>query len=246
MDIPGHPRIPAVIQNRVNGPRRTTLVANGCPVEMVEHVLAALAGLQIDNCEVHVDRAEMPGCDGSSQAFVDAIDQTEIVEQNALRETLRVANSIRVGDEESWIQAVPADADELELTYQLSYPCPAIGSQSFRSTVTPDQFQHNIASARTFVLLEEATQLQKLGLGQRVTYQDVLVFDDNGPLENELRFENECARHKLLDMIGDFSLSGFDLIGKITASRSGHRLNSQLVFALLQQIVKTHPIRISA
>jgi UDP-3-O-acyl-N-acetylglucosamine deacetylase len=73
-----------------------------------------------------------------------------------------------------------------------------------------------------------------------------LVFDDSGPLDNELRFADECARHKLLDMIGDFALSGCDLIGKFTASRSGHRLNSQMVFALLQQIVKTHPIRISA
>ena len=246
MDVPGHPRIPAVVQNRVNGPRRTTLVANGCPVEMVEHVLAALAGMQIDNCEVHIDRAEMPGCDGSSIAFVDAISQTEIVELDAVRKTIRVTDSIRVGDDKSWIQAEPVDSDQLELTYELSYDCPAIGSQTFNSIVDPHQFKHNIASARTFVLLDEATQLQKLGLGQRVTYQDVLVFDDSGPLDNELRFADECARHKLLDMMGDFALSGCDLIGKFTASRSGHRLNSQMVFALLQQIVKTHPIRISA
>ena len=245
-DVPGQPRIPAVVQNRVDGPRRTTLVAHGCPVEMVEHVLAALAGLQIDNCEVHVDRAEMPGCDGSSQAFTEALASAELITLDADRAAIRVESSIRVGDDRAWIQAEPSDTDEFELGYQLSYACPAIGSQVFQSKVNPDVFQREIAPARTFVLLEEATQLKEQGLGKRVTYQDVLVFDDHGPLENKLRFENECARHKLLDMVGDFSLSGCDLIGNFTASRSGHRLNSQMVFALLQQIVKTKPIRISA
>jgi UDP-3-O-[3-hydroxymyristoyl] N-acetylglucosamine deacetylase len=245
-DLPGNPRIPAIVQNRINGPRRTTLIANGCPVEMVEHVMAALAGMQIDNCEIHVNRAEMPGCDGSSEAFVKALEQTEIVEQHHDRQVIRVESSIRVGDDHSWIQAEPADSHEFELTYLLSYPCPAIGSQAFTSVMTRDRFRTEIAPARTFVLLHEAEQLQQQGLGKRVSYQDILVFDDHGPLENKLRFENECARHKLLDMVGDFALSGTDLIGKFTASRSGHRLNSQMVFALLQQIVKTQSIRISA
>jgi UDP-3-O-[3-hydroxymyristoyl] N-acetylglucosamine deacetylase len=245
-DLPGQPRIPAVIQNRVNGPRRTTLVAHGFPVEMVEHVLAALAGLQIDNCEIHVDRAEMPGGDGSSQDFVDALSNTQIVPLDAPRRVTRIQSTIRVGDENSWIQAEPVDGDQLELTYLMQYDCPAIGIQSFSSEITPDVFRSEISPARTFVLVEEAQQLQKLGLGKRVTYQDVVVFSDSGPIENELRFANECARHKMLDMIGDFSLSGTDLIGKFTASRSGHRLNSQMVFALLQQFVKTKTIRMSA
>ena len=102
-DLPGQPRIPAVIQNRVNGPRRTTLVANGSTVEMVEHVLAALAGMKIDNCEIHVDRAEMPGCDGSSLAFTDALAQTDVVELEAERRVIRIEAPIRVGTEDSWI-----------------------------------------------------------------------------------------------------------------------------------------------
>jgi UDP-3-O-[3-hydroxymyristoyl] N-acetylglucosamine deacetylase len=245
-DIPGQPRIPAVIQNRVDGPRRTTLVADGCTVEMVEHVLAALAGVQVDNCEIHVDRAEMPGCDGSSQAFTKAIDQTQVIALESERKVTRVQSTMRVGTENAWIQADPVESDQLELVYQLQYQCPAIGDQSYSSVVTPEIFAREIAPARTFVLIEEAEKLQQLGLGKRVTYQNVLVFDEAGPLENELRFVNECARHKLLDMIGDFSLSGTDLIGKFTASRSGHRLNSQMVFALLQQIVIDKSIRMSA
>ena len=250
-DLPGQPRIPAVIQNRVNGPRRTTLVAHGCPVEMVEHVLAALSGLRIDNCEVHVDRAEMPGLDGSSQGFVDALLQTEIVKLDAPRFAKRVTQPLRVGDEASWIEAVPSDKFEIE--YNLSYDCPSIGTQIFEAQVTPSVFKEQIAAARTFVLKSEADMLQQQGLGQRVTYQDILVFDETGPIENSIRFENECARHKLLDVIGDFALAGFDILGKFRACRSGHKLNSRMVFELLQQtslgsnqIVDEEKIRISA
>ena len=245
-DLPGQPRIPAVIQNRINGPRRTTLVAEGCPVEMVEHVLAALAGLKIDNCEIHATRAEMPGDDGSSKAFTDALSQAGRVVLEAERQTIRVTSSIRVGDENTWIQADPVEQDQFELAYQLDYACPSIGTQTYQTQVTPEIFAKEIAPARTFVLLEEAQELQKKGLGQRVSFKDILVFGPDGPIDNQVRFENECARHKLLDMIGDFSLSGTDLIGKFTASKSGHRLNSQLVFALLQQIGHTNTIRKSA
>ena len=245
-DLPGQPRIPAVIQNRINGPRRTTLVAEGCPVEMVEHVLAALAGLKIDNCEIHATRAEMPGDDGSSKAFTDALSQAGLVELEAERQTIRVTSSIRVGDENTWIQADPVEQDQFELAYRLDYACPSIGTQTYQTQVTPEIFAKEIAPARTFVLLEEAQELQKKGLGQRVSFKDILVFGPDGPIDNQVRFENECARHKLLDMIGDFSLSGTDLIGKFTASKSGHRLNSQLVFALLQQIGHTNTIRKSA
>jgi len=248
-DLPGKPRIEAIVQNRINGPRRTTLVANGAAVEMVEHVLAALAGLKIDNCEVLVNRAEMPGCDGSSGAFVEALLGVEVVALDALRPVIRVQREIVVGEGESWIKAEPI-SHGLELEYQLSYECPAIGSQVFNSKINPLTFQNQIAHARTFVLQHEAIQLQQQGLGKRVSHQDVIIFDDHGPIDNPLRYPDECARHKMLDMVGDFSLAGADLIGKFTASRSGHRLNSQMVFALLQQVVqpkhKTKQIRIPA
>ena len=246
-DLPGKPRVEAIVQNRVNGPRRTTLVGNGVAVEMVEHVLAALAGLKIDNCEVLVNRAEMPGCDGSSGAFVDALLRVDVVTLDALRPVIRVQREIVVGEGDSWIKAEPS-SQGMDLEYQLSYECPAIGSQVYRLMVNPLTFQNQIADARTFVLRHEADQLQKQGLGKHVTYQDIIVFDDHGPIDNPLRYSDECARHKILDMVGDFSLAGADLIGKFTASRSGHRLNSQMVFALLQQVVehKPKPIRISA
>ena len=213
---------------------------------MVEHVLAALAGMKIDNCRILVDRAEMPGCDGSSVAFTDALKKSTVVELDATKRVIEVNSTIRVGDEDAWIQAEPVDSNDLELTYQLDYDCAAIGTQSFTTTLTPASFLAEVSPARTFVLDTEAEQLKLQGLGKRVTYQDVIVFNTDGPIETELRYANECARHKLLDMVGDFSLSGTDIVGKITAHKSGHRLNSQLVFALLQQIVTTKQTRKSA
>ena len=230
------PRVGADIANRVEGPRRTTLVKDGCSFEMVEHVLSALAGLQIDNCEVISDRAEMPGMDGSSLPFVEALMKAGIVQQDAQRHVTRVIESVRVGDDHSWVQIEPSEGDRFELCYQLDYStCSSIGQQTYSSTFGIDDYRSSIAPARTFVLKSEADQLLRQGLGARVTYNDILIFDNSGPIGNQLRFSDECARHKLLDMIGDFSLLGTDIIGKFTAFKSGHRLNSQVVFELLRQ-----------
>jgi UDP-3-O-acyl N-acetylglucosamine deacetylase len=243
-DIDGSPRVEASIVNRVSGPRRTTLVKDKCSVEMVEHVLSALAGLKIDNCEVVTDRAEMPGMDGSSLPFVEALTKAGTVQQDASRKVTHVTESVRVGDNQSWIQLEPSEHNRFELCFQLDYPtCPSVGQQTFSSTLNLERYRASIAPARTFVLKEEADQLLRQGLGARVTYDDILIFDDNGPIGNELRFSDECARHKVLDMIGDFSLLGTDIVGKFTAFKSGHRLNSQVVFELLRQRGSEEPGR---
>ena len=109
----------------------------------------------------------------------------------------------------------------------------AIGRQSLQLAITPDVFRRELAAARTFLLEEEAQWLVARGLGTRATRQNVLVFDDNGPMENELRFPDECVRHKTLDLLGDLALTGCDLVGQFVAHRSGHRLNAELVKALL-------------
>ena len=246
-DLAGTPRIPAVIQNRVPGPRRTTLVDNGCAVEMVEHVMAALAGMQIDNCELCVDRAEMPGMDGSSIGFVEALLEAGREEQEALRDAIVVSSPTRVEEGDSWIQANPCRSDAPKFSYQLDYPHqPCVGAQSFSAMLREETFIREIAPARTFLLKSEAELLQQQGLGTRVTHQDVLVFDEQGPIDNTLRFSDECARHKLLDMIGDLALSGKDMYGEFVARKSGHRMNSQMVFALLQQVATENQIRKSA
>ncbi len=214
---------------------------------MVEHVMAALAGLQIDNCEVHVNRAEMPGMDGSSIHFVHALLAAGREQQESLKATLTVVAPVRVAEGESWIEARPVFDRSLRMTYELDYPhATAIGAQTYSVQPVPDTFIHQIAPARTFLLETEAEQLRLQGLGARVTFEDLLVFGDEGPIDNALRFPDECARHKTLDMIGDFALVGKDLVGDFTASKSGHRLNSQMVFALMQQLVIDYSIRKTA
>jgi UDP-3-O-acyl N-acetylglucosamine deacetylase len=229
-------RIPAVVQNRVEVPRRTSLRAQGASVEMVEHVLAALAGLQIDNCEVWVDAAEMPGLDGSSLPFVTALEAAGSVEQDAERQVLVIRELTRLGDDESWVEAHPPTEHGLSLMFRLDYGRGnPIGKQTFRTQLTPDVFRRELASSRTFLLQSEAEWLRSQGLGLRAGTDDLLVFDDEGPVNNSLRFSDECARHKTLDLVGDLALSGCDVVGRIVAHRSGHRLNAELVQALLRE-----------
>lgn len=233
-DLSPERRIPAHVQHRVETPRRTTLAADGAQVEMVEHILAALFGLQVDNCEVWVDAPEMPGCDGSGAPFVEAIKSAGTVDQAAPRRRLIVTDVTRVGNEESWVEARPVRGDQLALRYKMDYgPNNPIGRQSIELSVTPETFSDELASARTFIMKEEAEWLRQRGLCSRATHRDLLVFDDEGPIENELRFENECVRHKALDLVGDLALSGCDLVGQFIAHRSGHRLNAELVKVLL-------------
>jgi UDP-3-O-[3-hydroxymyristoyl] N-acetylglucosamine deacetylase len=227
-------RIAADVRRRVEMPRRTTLADQGTRVEMVEHVLAALYGLEIDNCEVWLNSAELPGLDGSCQRLVEVLREAGIVPQPALRRRLVVTEVTRVGDDSSWVEARPARHGGLSIRYRLDYgPDSPIGRETIELKVTPQSFCTELAPARTFLLAEEAQWLRQQGLGTRVTPQDLLVFGPDGPLENELRMENECVRHKALDLIGDLALAGCELVGTIIAHRSGHRLNAELVRMLL-------------
>lgn len=237
-------RIAALVANRFETPRRTTLAAEGATVEMVEHIMAALGGLQIDNCEVWVDSAEMPGCDGSSQAFLAALAAAGVVEQEASRAKLVITEITRVGNEDSWVEARPSRTLGLSLKYKLDYGSGGpIGRQTLELKVTAESFTRELAPARTFLLQQEADWLRQRGLGARVTSRDVLIFNDEGLVNNELRFEDECVRHKTLDLVGDLALAGCDIEGQIVAYRSGHRLNADLVRALLPGTSQAEPRR---
>jgi UDP-3-O-[3-hydroxymyristoyl] N-acetylglucosamine deacetylase len=235
-DLPQPVAIPALASHRIEIPRRTSLSVNGVTVEMVEHIMAALAGLQVDNCEVWVDQPEMPGCDGSALAFVEAIDSVGIVEQDVPRSYLVVRESTRTGDENAWIEAQTAKKNPLTLRFRIDYGNDNdIGRQTYELPITPDTFRKELAPCRTFMLEKEADQLVSMGLGKRVTPKDLLVFGQDGPIDNELRFEDECVRHKLLDLVGDLALAGCDLSGHFVAYCSGHRLNAELVKSLLAE-----------
>jgi len=234
-DLSPKVRIPARIAYRTETPRRTVLAVGQARVEMVEHVMAALAGLQINNCEIYVTAAEMPGLDGSSQPLVDALLKAGIHQQHAPRERLVVKQTLRLGNDSTWVAAEPPTGDGLRITSHIDYSgVSAIGRQTTRLEVTPESFAVNLASARTFVLEEEARMMRSQGLGDHLTYGDLLVFGEHGPIDNQLRYEDECVRHKALDVIGDLALAGCDLVADITAHCGGHRLNAELVDALLR------------
>ena len=233
-DLDPPQRIAADVRQRIEVPRRTTLAAGGVQVEMVEHVLAALFGLRIDNCEVWASAPELPGLDGSCQALVEAMAAAGIIQQNATRRRLIVTDITRVGNDECWVEARPAKTGGLQISYKLDYgPNNPIGKQTIELAVTPKSFQQELASARTFIMEEEAQWLRDRGLGTRVTSQDLLVFSPDGPIDNPLRFEDECVRHKALDLVGDLALAGCDLVGQFIAYKSGHRQNADLVRILL-------------
>lgn len=229
VDLPKQPRIPAAIELVVPQPRRTVLARGGASVEVTEHVLAALAGLGIDNCLIRLDAPEPPNGDGSARHFVDALLEAGIAEQYAWRASLRVPTVVSATQDEG-VSLTAAPGGGLRIAYRLDYGAAAIPRQTFVLDVTPETFRDGIASARTFVLESEVAELRSRGLGLRTTAGDLLVFRDDGSvIDNRLRFSDECVRHKILDCIGDFALAGADVVGEFHALRTGHQHNHDII-----------------
>lgn len=236
-DLPDRPEVPALVGHVVPSPRRTTIQRGQAHVEMIEHVMAALAGSHIDNCRIEIDAPECPGCDGSSRPFVEAFERAGIIDQDRPRKALVVERSFTIREGNAILAAHPGSGDNLTLSYHLDYGSGSvIGNQSFLLDVTPASFRGELAASRTFLLETEARALQAAGIGARATEADVLIFGRDGVLGNTLRFPDECARHKVLDMVGDLALLGMDLHGFVVAHRSGHHTNAALVRKLLQSL----------
>jgi UDP-3-O-acyl N-acetylglucosamine deacetylase len=233
--------IAARVQNVTGTQRRTTLGRLPNQVGLVEHVLAALAGLRIDNCIVQINAPEPPGLDGSAQQFVDRLHEAGTVLQPARRGVWTVSCPIQVTQDSTTLTLYPDD-HQLKISYLLDYGTGApIGRQIHTQTITPEAFANNLANCRTFILEEEAAELQRQGLGTRTTTADLLVFGRRGPINNRVRYANEPARHKILDLLGDLSLFGHDLRGHVVAYRSGHPLNVQLTRELTRRGAKGCP-----
>jgi UDP-3-O-[3-hydroxymyristoyl] N-acetylglucosamine deacetylase/3-hydroxyacyl-[acyl-carrier-protein] dehydratase len=235
VDLSDRPRIPARIDRVVPATRRTTIKQGDATVEMTEHVLAALAGVRVDNCIVEIDAPECPGCDGSSRAFVEAVEGAGIVDQDQMRQVLELESSVVVREGHASLAANPGARGALTLAYHLDYgPDAPIKAHSYCVGLSPETFKREIASSRTFVTQSEADALRASGIGLKTTTADLLIFGHEGPIENSLRFPDECARHKLLDLLGDLALLGFDLEGLVVAHRSGHQTNHALARRLLE------------
>jgi len=229
--------IPAIVQNVLKRPRRTCLRNGTLFVETVEHCMAALSGMGIDNAIVKVSGGsvgEIPGGDGSSKPFVDAIRDAGVKEQEAELRPLIIEKPVQVTLGDATLAALPGPLDVLEIIYEFEGG-PPIGRQVFSFCLGNDDFVQQLAPARTFVFEKEAQEMRARGLGKHLTPKDLLVISPTGPIENQFRYADECVRHKVLDLIGDLYLVGRPLRGRLVAHKSGHELNHLLARRLLQQ-----------
>jgi UDP-3-O-acyl N-acetylglucosamine deacetylase len=235
-DRPGRTPIPARASAVTDTRRRTTIGTTADGVTLVEHVLAALAGMRVDNCVVELDGPEPPGLDGSAGAFARALAHSAIVRQPARRPVVSLTTPMTACAGGATITVHPATDDLLRISYVLDYgPTAVIPRQSVSFDLTPEVFLRDLADCRTFLLESETAALKAQGIGLHLTPADVLVFGGRGVIDNHLRFADEPARHKVLDLVGDLALSGYDLVGHIVAYRSGHQLNVDLARRVEQQ-----------
>lgn len=237
-DLAGSKPIPALIENAIFKQRRTAIEFKGSSVEMIEHVMAALAGLQIDNCRVEINAPEAPCFDGSSLELSEELLAAGIVEQPFQRKQIRIEQPVTVEDESgSFIQAKPLNRSVMAIGYYLNYGDDSpVTPQCLTLEINPETWMSQLAFSRTFVLEQEVEAMQTLGFGQKLSARDLLVLGAEGPINNELRTLDECVRHKILDCLGDFALIGCDLQGYFCAHQSGHTLNRELI----KQIKATH------
>lgn len=236
IDLTDQPIIKADISNinfDESTRRCTTLSFKDIKINTIEHLMSALSGLRITNVCIEIDSDELPGLDGSAQGFLDAIQKAGVAEQDAEALSYKIKETIGVQEGDASLFAAPCD--DLRISYALSYPHPLLQSQFFSTTVTQDVFKNEIASCRTFCLEEEAIALREQGFGKGAGYQNTLVMGKSGPIENTLHFNNECARHKALDFLGDIYLLGMPIQASIFGVKSGHNLNLKLLKKIVEQ-----------
>ena len=229
--------IPAMVHNVLKRPRRTCLKNGTLHIETVEHCLAALTGMGVTNATVTLSGStsgEIPMGDGSSVAFADVLDDAGVIEQDAPVEPLIIRKPVQVNLGDATLAALPGPTDKLEIIYDFEAAAP-VGRQVFVFHLGEDDFRRDLAPARTFIFENEAAELRKRGFGEHLTPQDLLVIAPNGPVDNAFRFENECVRHKVLDMIGDLTLTGRPIFGRLVAHKSGHELNHLMARKLVEQ-----------
>lgn len=212
----------------------TAINGNGFQVKTIEHVLSALAGLEIDNVYIDVTGSEVPVMDGSAAPFVHLIQSVGIIAQDRKQPFLKITAPIEVSEGSRRVRIEPSATSRI--TYTIHYEHPLIKTQTYVHDCSAHSFEKQIAEARTFGFLHEVQALWARGLGQGGTMDNTVVLSKDGVMnQSGLRFLNEFVRHKILDLIGDFSLLGMSFIGHIVAERSGHALHTRLVRQILEQ-----------
>lgn len=264
VDLDTSPEIPATIEHVVDISRGTSLGKDGVVIHTVEHVLAAIYGLEIDNILVELEGNEPPVGDGSALPFVEKLQEAGIVEQDEPKDILVIDRTITYHDEQRRVDIVVTPSDQFRITFMVDYQNPALGTQYTSLYSLADEFVTEYAPARTFCFLHEVEELWEQGLVRGGNLDNAIVIIDrqvtpeeldrlrkmfgisesvqlgsNGILNGkELRFKNEPVRHKTLDLIGDLALVGVPIRGHILAARSGHAANVELAKILRKEYEK--------
>ncbi len=241
VDLPDRPPVPVDVDNVVDVSRGTTLGVNGVEVHTVEHVLATVAGMGIDNLDIEVDANETPVGDGSALPFMGVLKKAGTVEQDAERKYIKVEEPVYFRHGDVTLSVLPAD--DLRITMTIGFDHVAIGTQYTSFLITPECFEKEIAAARTFCFLREVRMLQDQGLIRGGTLEAAVVIGDEEILNEDLRFPDEFVRHKVLDLLGDLFLLGRPIKGHVIAVKSGHKwhveFSKQIKKALLNGNAKS-------
>lgn len=233
-------RIPLLLENRREHPRRTAIANGEAEVHTVEHLLAALNVLGVQNVDVEMTGPEVPGMDGSAAIFLEKLEAVGVEQQGSRGRTLTVTQPVAVQSNGASIVALPSP--EFRVSYTLHYEGTPSITQFFATEVNEDIFRKEIAPARTFVMEAEVEELRNRGLGLGASTQNTLVIGEKGIVDNELRFDNEFVRHKVLDLLGDLYMMGVRFCGHIVAHRSGHELNTRLAEELLKAFTREREV----
>lgn len=227
------PLISANIKNVVDSRFATVLGVNVTSIWTVEHVLAALNGMGIDNALIHLKGPEVPAMDGSARDFAEGIKDAGIHSYNTPRACIIPDEIISLRDDGRRISFIPADTFEID--YTINFANRAVGHQQLRIDLSPESFIREIAPARTFGFLEEINKLKEMNLAKGGRLENAIVVGEFGIInEGGLRFRDEFVRHKILDLIGDFALLGTNIAGRLLVEKGGHMLNHLFVKELLR------------
>ncbi len=238
VDIDPPVAIPALAENVVRRPRRTTLRSGEVSIETIEHCMSALAGLRIDNAVLRLRGPELPIGDGSALPFVEPMIEAGLESQEAPRRIYKLTEAVSIDEPSATVAALPHDEPGMRVVFDLDYRENAhrIGKQAWSYDMISGDYLKEVAPARTYSLREEAEALWAAGMCRHLTPRDVLVIGEDGPIDNAFRFENEPVRHKVLDLIGDLYLTGCSIACRVLAHRSGHHMNRRLAQAIRQRM----------
>lgn len=213
----------------------SALEQDGARVATVEHLMSALAGLGVDNVLIEVNAPEIPIMDGSSGPFVFLLQEAGLVEQNAAKKFIRILKNVEVTDGDKWVRFEPYHGFKIDFTIDFNHPVFEHSGNHVQIDFAEDSYIKEISRARTFGFMHEVEYLRSNGLARGGSLENAIVLDEYRVLNNDgLRYEDEFAKHKVLDAIGDLYMLGYPILGAFYAHKSGHALNNKLLRALLQ------------